>query len=173
MLNYNFTSNYSAIRKGAWISLVLATLLSACSGPVRQTDTDKRHKVPDHQEYDFVRGVIRTQLMWKKGGMAAQKALLDAVKAAGAGAIRLSLPRSGPKTVEEMTKHILYANKIGLKVDVILKVQAIRTLYPPGVGPRSGKGRFWNVYPISKIEMDVFNKWVQGLLTKWQKRMSN
>ncbi len=115
---------------------------------------------------DIVFGVNRTELPWANGGLVGQKQILDSIDGVGCGYVRFSLSRNNLR--DEVRDHILYANQLGLKVMVFLKIGAIEELYPDSIMMRSGEGRFWDQYPQSKIDHGLFDIWIKDILQYWK-----
>lgn len=162
----SFLGRLVCFKKGVLMLLAISLLASCVQNRNQSNSTSEDNSSEINKQYSFKRGVSRTELPRLEGGMETQKAMLDSIKVAGAETIRLSLSRSNLR--DEVRDHILYANKIGLKVLVMIKLGGLGVLYPPDVEERSGQERFWNVYPHSKIDSNFFDEWIKDLLQYWK-----
>ncbi len=153
------------IKKVFLISVLSVFYLTSCEkDPVSAND-----RLNDSDSFNYTsnltRGISRTELPWLSGGIAAQTTLLDSIKAAGCEVIRLSLSRDALR--DEVMTHILYCNKIGIDVLVILKTTGIKELYPDGTELRDGGDNFWDVYCHSDLDTARYDSWINELLEYW------
>ncbi len=119
----------------------------------------------ESEQRQFSIGVNRPELPWAEGGTAAQRHILDEINSVDCGHVRFSLSRGNLK--KEVRDHILYANQLGMKVTVFLKISQIDEIYPEGTVKRSGEERFWEQYPLNKIDQGLYTSWVNDLMQYW------
>lgn len=110
--------------------LLILIIIGACS--VNNEDNKNGDgKKTDQHNYLFKRGISRTHL-YRAGGIKAQKAMLRSMKDVGVETIRLGISSNTHRDV--IREQILYANKIGLKVTLLLGLGSrLKVLYPPKV----------------------------------------
>jgi hypothetical protein len=99
-------------------------------------------------------GVTEQNLQWtEKGDLEKQLAHIDALAAAGARWVRLTLR---PPFTPYLLAHIKRANQRGVKVLVHLE-SGVAQLYPPGTLARPGNyqrgGVAWDAYPLSALDL--------------------
>ncbi len=156
------------------LRLCFLTLLfvSSCSkdDDVSQTYSDMPDIVTRHL---FDLGISRTELPWLSltyangesvSATTAQKQiLLAAMRSNGCGMVRLSLSRSS--LADEVARHVLYCNIIGMKTMVMIKLGGIEEIYADDVEERSGEDTFWDNYPLSKIDDDLYETMIKSFYT--------
>lgn len=140
-------------------ALMIFLLFTRCNN---NSDNTEHIENSPKNEYNFERGINRTELPWLEGGMIAQKKLLHEIKSVNCGFVRFTLSRDNLK--DEVKQHILYCNYIGIKVLLCIKLGGIKVIYPPGTEARDEEGRFWNPFPHSLIDTIRYNSWIADVL---------
>lgn len=150
--------------------LICLILMAGCSGKL---NSDQGPKTPNQNNQTpsvctFELGYHRTVLYNDRSKPEQYKPLLDKIKASGARTVRLSV-NGGVET--QVMNHVLYCNKIGLPVTLMLGTNGLpQNCYEEGT-KRSQfieKYSFWSVYPISKIIPAKYDNWISNLLLMYK-----
>lgn len=79
--------------------------------------------------------------------------------------VRFSLSETNCK--DRVLTDILYCNKIGLSVTLIIKTCNIQAIYADGATARDGEDRFWDVMKHSEIDVDKYEAWISERLQEF------
>ncbi|MBQ9893336.1 MAG: hypothetical protein IJM35_09320 [Bacteroidales bacterium] len=146
----------------------LGLVLCSCSRNDNTSGKEDGSNDPASNVCTFDLGYHRTVLFNDKATPDLYQPVLDGIKASGARVVRLSV--TGGKEAEVMN-HILYCNKIGLKVTLCINAAGLpANCYEEGTSRSKGNEQwlFYQVYPISKIVPEKFDNWISDLLLMYK-----
>lgn len=149
--------------------LPFAVMILCFMIPVLSGCEDEGSKPVTPGEYDtgcpFLLGIGRT-VLWNPSAPQTCQSTLDGIKEAGAESVRLSV--NGFDNVVQATRnHILYCNKIGLKVLLnIIIANLPLSCYEEGTQRSQGDTdkKFYSLYPISKVLPEKYQEWINAFL---------
>lgn len=118
----------------------------------------------------FELGIHRTVICNNMSQPSQYEPMFDGIKSTGAKTVRISVEGENENAV---LKHILYANKCGLNVTLIVSLASLMPkCYEDGTALSEGNSAydFWKVYPISRINLERFDDWISTFLMKCKEK---